>query len=276
MHRIITSHPPPSPVCTFRENWQGIPPHQEECWIGVLLESHGASGRAPFWWSLRKMGPYAYAKTSGKSMLLKSSMLFQCPVWKIWLNVSDKLGSYPHWTWLKGFGRFPMIAEDHKKTVFGAAWGLFEFCRMLFGLHGMAAMFQHLMDGPLVYIHVIIFSECWEQHIETLCRVLQKLREATLTANPGKCKLAQKETQYLGYQMGQETIQAVADKIQAPGEYERPVTKKQVKSFMGLTKYFCKFIPHFLEIMASLTDLTKSHARAGLSGNWRPKRHLSR
>lgn len=39
-----------------------------------------------------------------------------------------------------------MPRQDRAKTVFETLWGLYEFTRRPFGLHGAAAMFQRLMD----------------------------------------------------------------------------------------------------------------------------------
>ena len=38
---------------------------------------------------------------------------------------------------------------------------------------------------------------------------------------------------------------------------KRPITKKQVRGFLGLAGFYRKFIPNVSEIAAPLTDLTK-------------------
>ena len=37
----------------------------------------------------------------------------------------------------------------------------------------------------------------------------------------------------------------------------QPKTKKQVRSFLGLTGFYCKCIPNYAQIASLLTDLTK-------------------
>lgn len=49
----------------------------------------------------------------------------------------------------KGYWQMPMAGKDQQKTAFGMPWGLFEFMRMMFSLHGAAVMFRCLMDHIL-------------------------------------------------------------------------------------------------------------------------------
>ncbi|KYO45417.1 hypothetical protein Y1Q_0015088 [Alligator mississippiensis] len=49
----------------------------------------------------------------------------------------------------KGYWQIPVAPADRPKKAFGMPWGLYEFVRMPFGLHGVAATFQRLMDRLL-------------------------------------------------------------------------------------------------------------------------------
>ncbi|KYO19557.1 hypothetical protein Y1Q_0007488 [Alligator mississippiensis] len=107
----------------------------------------------------------------------------------------------------KGYWQIPLRPSNCTKTAFGTPWGLFEFVRMPFGLNGAAATFQRLMETLLAphaayaaaYIDdIIIFTSNWEQHLGALRAVLAELHTAGLMANPKKCKLAERETAYLG------------------------------------------------------------------------------
>ena len=46
-------------------------------------------------------------------------------------------------------------------------------------------------------------------------------------------------------------------KIKAVQDYPRPVTKKDVRAFLGLVGYYRRLIPNFASIAVPLTDLTK-------------------
>lgn len=47
------------------------------------------------------------------------------------------------------------------------------------------------------------------------------------------------------------------DKVKSITDAHRPVTQKQVRSFLGLVDFYRKFIPNFVCIALPLTDLTQ-------------------
>ena len=62
---------------------------------------------------------------------------------------------------------------------------------------------------------------------------------------------------FVGHQVGGDRNEPRTALVQAIVDYPRPETKKQVRSFLGLVRYYRKFIPNFSEQAAFLTDLTK-------------------
>ena len=51
-------------------------------------------------------------------------------------------------------------------------------------------------------------------------------------------------------------------KVEAIQDWPRPLTKKQVRTFVGLTSYYRRFIPHFASVASPLTDLTRDRLPA--------------
>jgi len=68
------------------------------------------------------------------------------------------------------------------------------------------------------------------------------------------------ECTYLGHIVGNGKIQPEPDKIRAVETFPQPVTKKQVRAFLGLTGYYRKFIPDYATVALPLTDLTRKNA----------------
>ena len=92
----------------------------------------------------------------------------------------------------------PLAEEDECKTAFTVGpLGFWECERMPFGLTNAPATFQRLMEDCMGDLHlkfcllylddVIIFSRTYEEHLERLTAVFEKLREAGLKLSPSKC-----------------------------------------------------------------------------------------
>ncbi|KAL4007477.1 hypothetical protein ACER0C_001329 [Sarotherodon galilaeus] len=158
----------------------------------------------------------------------------------------------------KGYWQLALAPEAKELTAFKTPFGLFQFRVMPFGLQGAPATFQ---DFAAAYLDdVVIFSQTWEQHVAHLRRVLKLIKSAGLTINPHKCKIAQTQVEYLGYVVGHGQVKPQVGKMEAIHAYPVPTTKKKVRAFTGLVGWYSKFIPHFAERAAPLTDLTKASA----------------
>ena len=89
-------------------------------------------------------------------------------------KVQDKLSGSTIFSTLSGYWQLPVNPEDYEKTAFcpGPGMGLFEFCRMPFGLCGAPNSFQRLMNSvlrglPFVAIYlddILIHSSNIELH----------------------------------------------------------------------------------------------------------------
>ena len=114
------------------------------------------------------------------------------------------------------------------------------------------------MNNVVTYIDdLLCYTETWEEHLIVLKNVFATLQEANLAAKPKKCYFGYQNLEFLGYFVGKGQLKAspaLLDKIQSS---ERPKTKKEVRSFLGLARFYPKFIPNFAEIAVLLSDLTK-------------------
>ncbi|KAL0148266.1 hypothetical protein M9458_056412, partial [Cirrhinus mrigala] len=181
----------------------------------------------------------------------------------------DRLGRARYISMLdltKGYWQVPLTPTAKLKTAFSTPSGHWQYRTLPFGLHGAPATFQRMMDIILrphqayaaAYLDdVVVHSEAWEEHLERLRRVFSELRRAGLTANPRKCHLALSEAKYLGFQVGRGLIQPQEKKVEAIRKASQPLTKTQVRAFLGLAGYYRCFIPNFSSLAAPLTDLTR-------------------
>ena len=166
----------------------------------------------------------------------------------------------------KGYYQVPVEPDDQSKTAFLTPMGKFQFKRMPFGLKGAPSTFQRMMDTLLAPCHqfagayiddITVHSNSWMEHLDHLREVLQLLREANLTAKPKKCSLAMFECEYLGHRVGGGKIRLDKAKVSAITDFKHPRTKKDIRSFLGLAGYYRRFLPHFAQLTASLSDQTR-------------------
>ncbi|XP_053473735.1 uncharacterized protein LOC128603132 [Ictalurus furcatus] len=57
--------------------------------------------------------------------------------------------------------------------------------------------------------------------------------------------------------IGRGMLKPQAKKIEAVKDYPRPTSKKQVRAFLGLARYYRRFVPNFSAVASPLSDLTK-------------------
>ncbi|XP_072181387.1 uncharacterized protein [Diadema setosum] len=85
----------------------------------------------------------------------------------------------------------------------------------------------------------------------------ERLRDANLTARPSKCSGGHSQVEFLGHVFGLGQVSPRPGKVESIMKLSRPETKKQLRSLLGMTNYYRKFISNYAAIAAPLTDKTK-------------------
>ena len=141
---------------------------------------------------------------------------------------------------------------------------------MPFGLKNAPATFQRIIQkvlGNLIYRgainyldDIIVYSATFEEHLQLLDKVFKLLTEYGIKLRPKKCHFAQESVQYLGHVISLNEVRPSPEKIEAIRSFPIPTTCRQVKSFLGLAGYFCRFSKEYQLIAKPLNQLSGKNA----------------
>ncbi|GBG92374.1 hypothetical protein CBR_g55282 [Chara braunii] len=202
-----------------------------------------------------------------KGWIRPSSSPYGAPLPRI-DDLLDRLGGVKYFSRLdlkSGYHQISIQPNDRYKTVFNTRYGHFERVVMPFGITNTPVMFQAAMTNEframldrfvMVYLDdILVYSRTLEDHLGHLRRVLGTLRRAKYKANRDKCEFVRQELEYLGHFVTPEGISPLSNKIQAVQEWSEHRNVTDVRSFLGLTGYYQRFIKGYSKIAAHLNKL---------------------
>ena len=158
-----------------------------------------------------------------------------------------------------------MELSDNSKEIsaFITPFGLYEYTVMPIGMCNAPSTFQHIvnliiqgLEGIYAYLDdIIVTGDKWDEYLERLGMVLQRLQEACLTINLCKTFFCRTTLTYLGHIVGNGTIRHKAANVEAILKYPVPTSKKSLRRFLGMTSYYRKFCRNFSSVALPLTNL---------------------
>jgi hypothetical protein len=104
---------------------------------------------------------------------------------------------------------------------------------------------------------ILIYSKNEKEHAKHLQIVLQRLRDDKLYAKFSKCEFWLNSVKFLGHTISKYGISVDPSKIQEVMDWKPPKSVHQIRSFLGLASYFCRFIPDISRIAKPMTELLK-------------------
>lgn len=156
---------------------------------------------------------------------------------------------------------------DEWKTAFRTRYGHFQYNVMPFGLCNAPASFQAFVNDTLreyldtflvVYLdELLIFSKTPEEHEQHVRLVLKRLSDASLSLKASKCEFDVDTVQFLGFTIGSTTLSMDPDKVESIRNWATPSNVHDIQVFLGLTKFYRRFILSYSKRCVPLTTLLK-------------------
>jgi hypothetical protein len=163
-----------------------------------------------------------------------------------------------------------MQEGDEWKTAFKTKFGLYEWLVIPMGLSQAPSTFMRVMHyvlrkliGICVVVYfddILVFSQSLEDHAIHLREVLQILRNERLYANMEKCTFVVDKLVFLGFVVSSKGVQVDEAKIDAIKTWPQPTNLLQVRSFLGLARFYRRFVKDFSTIASPLHALSKKNA----------------
>ena len=184
-------------------------------------------------------------------------------------DVIDKMAGARYWTTLdaaSAYWSIPLAESDKEKTAFSVPHGKYEFNVTPYGLSNAGSSYQRMIDmclsglsteRVLAYMDdIVIFNSTFQEHIQDLAAVFDRLRLANVTLKGSKCVFAAESVDFLGYELSSQGIKPQHRLTQAIDQFSPPESRKELKRFLGLSGFYRSFIQDYAVISEPLNKLT--------------------
>ena len=168
-----------------------------------------------------------------------------------------------------GYHQLSLAEESRHLTTFSTHRGLRRYTRLNFGTNSAAEQFQQAVQQTLSGIpgvmnisdDIIVFGADKTAHNRALQQCFASLEENGLTINRKKCEFYKDKLDFYGLTFSGEGISPDDKKVEAFKNAPPPTNSSEVRSLLGMSNWFSKWIPDYATITAPLRALTVKHAK---------------
>jgi hypothetical protein len=172
---------------------------------------------------------------------------------------------------MSGFFQLELNEESKQYTAFQSMWSHYEFNRLPQGMKNSPATFQrcmteafsHMLNECLaIYIDdLLAYSTSLELHVQHLREVFEVLRKTGLRLKASKCHFFRDSLKFVGFLITPEGIKVDPKLVSDVVDFPVPRKVKHVRSFIGKSQFYRKFIRNYSKICRPLFDLFKKDAK---------------
>jgi len=151
-----------------------------------------------------------------------------------------------------GYWQTEIDERNRDKTAFVTRKGQWRFKALSFGLANAPSQFARIMelvisgltyDVCLVYLDdILIFLKTFDEHLDHLVTVFDRLDHYALKLKPSKCSLFQRKVSFLGHVVSGRGIECDPNKVASIATWPTPTNIAEVRTFCGLASYYRTFV----------------------------------
>lgn len=170
-----------------------------------------------------------------------------------------------------GFHQVLLDKDSRKYVAFTFGGKNYQYKRLPFGLNVSTALFTKAMDtifGPefsefvTCYVDdILITSKSYEEHLQHVDKVLNRLKEFGATIKITKTDFLKKEVKFLGYILSDTGIKMDPDKVSKIQNFPEPDNLKKLQAFLGLCNYYRVFQRNYSYLTTQFNHLLSSKGK---------------
>ena len=102
-----------------------------------------------------------------------------------------------------------------------------------------------------------IFSQTFDQHLERLSLVIDRIQEAGMKFNVETCRLFQRKINFLSFVISENGVEPDPSKVYAVKTWPQPKNLTELRAWLGLIGYYRRWIEGFAKRAKPLFKLMK-------------------
>jgi hypothetical protein len=245
-----------------------IEPVEESEWISPMVVQEKKTGETRICVDLKNMND-AYFHDS-----------FPTPFTDKVLDNVEGQEVYSFTDGFSGYHQIRISKEDLHNTTFATEWGSYQYTVMPFGLKNAPAIFSRVVVKALKeFLHKLLeaYFDDWtifsilQNHIECLRLMLDKCRLCQISLNLNKCILFSPFGVLLGHIVCKQRLLVDPSKTAIIVDLPPPTSVKQLRTALGHTGYYRKFIKGY----AQITTPMEKHLKKDYQFHWTKECHQS-